>query len=556
MVHEIGHYLGLYHTFQGGCNDEPSGPGPFSVSDTPPASNSYSGCNSSSCVDNGCGTSTDQAIANFMDYTNDACMTMFSADQALVMNYWANELFAGSASMCSTPSPMELPSACLGQPCTLVCPSMVTTPYSGAEEICTIAGDYTLPTDFSSVVVDETSDVVYIWSIGNYLSAGGAVAAATFTPAPSTCAPEDVTFYLNVDCGTTPLMPTLDAGTLVLTVYPDPASFVVSDLVTFTDGECAVPSWVVSPGCEAFVTVTPTNEPTTVSDGDSGTVNYEVTLDYPVACCCPTVMGTQTETNTTVVAIPDNGGAANPGCSTVTIPTGGSITDITIDLVIDHTYTGDLIITLTSPANTTITLGDGGSCSGNDLDVTFDDAAANTSATFTSDCNSPPSKSGPYQPSDALSIYDGEDAVGVWTICVIDDAGQDAGTITSFGVTVETFDSCADPAGCMLAGTANYDCNSTCPPDFLNGGNGGLIGTESGIADYETNGGIESIQTIGPNAQVDYDSKLEIFLNSGFSTILGAEFHSFIDGCDGAAAQETSESDTNVRGDNGTPKKK
>jgi len=108
----------------------------------------------------------------------------------------------------------------------------------------------------------------------------------------------------------------------------------------------------------------------------------------------------------------------------------------------------------------------------------------------------------------------------------------------------------------MLAGTANYDCNSTCPPDFLNGGNGGLTGTESGIADYETNGGIESIQTIGPNAQVDYDSKLEIFLNSGFSTILGAEFHSFIDGCDGAAAQETSESDTNVRGDNGTPKKK
>ena len=77
------------------------------------------------------------------------------------------------------------------------------------------------------------------------------------------------------------------------------------------------------------------------------------------------------------------------------------------------------------------------------------------------------------------------------------------------------------------------DCSSSdCPPDFA-GGNA-LTGTETGTADYETDGVIESTQQILSNATVDYDSKLEISLNNDFEVDANADFHGFIEGCGGA----------------------
>lgn len=66
-----------------------------------------------------------------------------------------------------------------------------------------------------------------------------------------------------------------------------------------------------------------------------------------------------------------------------------------------------------------------------------------------------------------------------------------------------------------------------CQPNFA--GVNQLTGTQSVIADYETDGLIESNQII--DANVDYDSKIEIHLLSGFEVKLGREFHAFIDGC-------------------------
>ena len=77
-THEVGHYLGLYHTFQGGCilpGDE--------VDDTPYHEVNY-GCpspNPDTCPQTGV-----DPIHNYMNYTNDPCYSEFTTDQSVRMD--------------------------------------------------------------------------------------------------------------------------------------------------------------------------------------------------------------------------------------------------------------------------------------------------------------------------------------------------------------------------------------------------------------------------------------------------------------------------------------
>lgn len=110
-THEVGHWLGLYHTWGddgGACS------GSDNIADTPNSADAVYGCPTFPVLD-ACATVSPGAMTiNYMDYTDDACMYMFTNGQKVVSRALFDPggdrepLLTSTAAICSSVPPPPL----------------------------------------------------------------------------------------------------------------------------------------------------------------------------------------------------------------------------------------------------------------------------------------------------------------------------------------------------------------------------------------------------------------------------------------------------------------
>ncbi|MEL7377304.1 MAG: M43 family zinc metalloprotease, partial [Bacteroidota bacterium] len=198
LTHEIGHYLGLRHTFDGGCTNDDCLADGDRVCDTPPDNSTAAvSCGGSA---NTCTTDTDSGFAtdqpdmhiNYMDYGFFSCYSALTAGQRDRMHFFIEGIRASLLESfgCQTP-----------------CPAPVAADFTGAPGGTLFVGDAINLTSTS------TGSVLDSWYVDGVLQSTGANFNFTFTAPgfytitlesasgdPLLCAPDERTIFVSVVC--------------------------------------------------------------------------------------------------------------------------------------------------------------------------------------------------------------------------------------------------------------------------------------------------------------------------------------------------------------------
>lgn len=295
LTHELGHFFNLYHTFQGGC----SSPNDH-CDDTPRVSSPTFGCpvGRTTCS----GTAT--MIENYMDYSDDGCMNIFTLNQkdrvrAAIMNY-PRRMELLTSTVCSMIDP------CVGEtvPPTVTPGSIAACyPTGAAAEAAAIAA--TTATDNCPGTLVKTATTM-----------GTCAATITVTVADVNNNTATATYNTRIDNSP----PTVTQGSIAA-CYPSIAAAEAAALAaTSATDNCpgTLTETASTTGtCSATITVT-----TTDGCSNSTAVTYSTRIDNTpptVVCRTSTVyldpLGTYTLQNADVL----NAGASSDNCGGITV---------------------------------------------------------------------------------------------------------------------------------------------------------------------------------------------------------------------------------------------
>ena len=207
---------------------------------------------------------------------------------------------------------------------------------------------------------------------------------------------------------------------------------------------------------------------------------------FALLCCtsvsAQTVFGPTASAITPGTAIPDdtyNGSPASMLQDDIVVAgvTGATVTDISVDIQITHTWVGDLTLKLVSPDGDTLTLvsrpgeaetvDDGTECCGTNADwasevATFSDFGA----TDAEDLGLAPFGSTDYFPNPGITAYPtqtfaslfGGTMNGTWSLFAGDAVGGDAGTLDAWSITITTASPSIDFYKTVALENGNGDC--------------------------------------------------------------------------------------------------
>ncbi|MFM7161956.1 MAG: beta strand repeat-containing protein, partial [Planctomycetaceae bacterium] len=176
-----------------------------------------------------------------------------------------------------------------------------------------------------------------------------------------------------------------------------------------------------------------TNANGAADTGEPGVAGTSLFFDQNANGRFDPIQSTTTVASATLnLAIPDNNlTGVNSTLSVAGVS--GPLTDLDVTMTLSHLNVGDLIITLTSPTGTTLTLFNRRGSTGDNLtNTTFDDSAivaiSGGLAPFT----------GRYRPESPLSGFNGGSPNGTWTLNVSDRATGTSGTLVRWSMRVRT----------------------------------------------------------------------------------------------------------------------
>jgi len=212
----------------------------------------------------------------------------------------------------------------------------------------------------------------------------------------------------------------------------------------------AILQWDASPGAQEYV-VEVSNSPSFVNAIAGGTVtgtsftanglepNTEYFWRVRAVNACGDASFSEIRSFTTVAEICFDGSVAIPDNNTTGVDNtlngfAGALLDMDVYVKINHTYVGDVVVTLRHDAGVPVTLIDrpgvpasSFGCSGDNVDATLSDEGT---APVESTCgSSSPVISGILVPNETLSAFDGQDFAGAWVLNVSDRVGSDTGNL-------------------------------------------------------------------------------------------------------------------------------